>query len=71
MHQFVVCLDNTVYPASLEPRKLYETLADPQAAEHGQIRVIDESGEEYLFPKSLFLELPLSEEDSEKIAKAA
>jgi hypothetical protein len=58
--QFVVCLRNRGYEASLERRKIYQVLADPAAAKHKQIRVIDESGEDYLYPQSLFapIELP-------------
>jgi hypothetical protein len=53
--RLVLCIDNAGYPASLEPRKLYQALPDPQARAHGQIRVIDESGEDYLYPAGLFL----------------
>lgn len=58
--QFVVCLKNQGYEASLERRKIYQTLPDAEAARHKQIRVIDESGEDYLYPQSLFapIELP-------------
>ena len=50
----VLCLRNAGYKVSLEPRKIYLALPDPEAKSHGQLRVIDESGEDYLFPKSLF-----------------
>jgi hypothetical protein len=53
--RLVLCIDNAGYPASLEPRKLYQALPDPQARAHQQIRVIDESGEDYLYPAALFL----------------
>jgi hypothetical protein len=57
---FVICLQNKGYEVSLEPRKLYQVLPDPDAAKHRQLRVIDESGEDYLYPKSYFaaIELP-------------
>ena len=71
MHKFVVCLENTGYQASLEQRKLYEVITDPEAAKHGQLRVIDESGEDYLFPKSMFLEVPLSEDIAERVVRVA
>jgi len=71
MHKFVVCLDNDGYQASLEQRKLYEVVPDSQALKHGQIRVIDESGEDYLFPKDIFMEVPLAEDIAEKVAKVA
>lgn len=57
--QFVLCVDNTGYEASLEPRKFYVALPDADAEAHGQVRVIDESGEDYLFPASRFTEVPL------------
>ena len=58
--RFVVCLKNTGYDASLELRKIYQVLPDPGAAKHRLIRVIDESGEDYLYPQSFFasIELP-------------
>jgi hypothetical protein len=57
---FVVCVRNRGYAASLEPRKVYVRLKDDAAAAHGLLRVIDESGEDYLFPERLFeaVELP-------------
>ena len=55
----VICISNIGYEVSLEPRKLYETRPDPDAAKHGQLRVIDESGEDYLFPRSHFAEIVL------------
>ncbi|MFA6242017.1 MAG: hypothetical protein WC655_13875 [Candidatus Hydrogenedentales bacterium] len=63
-HRFVICVRNDDYPASLEKRKLYESLPDPDAARHDQIRVIDESGEDYLYPASYFVavELPKATE---------
>jgi hypothetical protein len=52
--QFVVCLRNEGYEVSLERRKIYRALPDPEAAKHRQIRIVDESGEDYLYPKSCF-----------------
>ncbi len=52
--RLVVCLSNEGYEVSLEPRKIYAALRDSEAASHDQLRVIDESGEDYLFPASLF-----------------
>jgi hypothetical protein len=60
--KFVVCIDNEGYEASLERRKIYLTVADPGAEKRGHIRVVDESGEDYLYPKGMFVavELPLA-----------
>ena len=59
-NQFVVCVNNAGYPASLETRKIYVSLRDAEAARHGLVRVVDESGEDYLYPEALFrsIELP-------------
>lgn len=51
---FAVCIDNEDYPVSLESRKLYEIIPDDEAASHRQLRVIDESGEDYLYPSHYF-----------------
>ena len=56
---FWLCVSNADYEVSLEPRKVYEGLPDPEARKMGMIRVIDESGEDYLFPVSLFLPIAL------------
>ncbi len=56
---WVLCIDNTDYQASLELRKLYEKVSDPIAEQLGMIRVIDESQESYLYDKKLFAEMPL------------
>ena len=55
----VLCVDNTGYEVSLEPRKFYVALPDTDAEAHGQVRVIDESGEDYLYPAARFAEVPL------------
>jgi hypothetical protein len=57
--QLVLCLRNKGYEVSLERRKIYKVLPDRDAAAHGQLRVIDESGEDYLYPATLFARLTL------------
>jgi len=57
--RFVVCIKNRGYAASLELRKLYQEVADEAAAELHQIRVIDESGEDYLYPEQYFVAVKL------------
>lgn len=59
--QLVVCLDNEGYTASLERRKIYIALPDPDADKNGLLRVIDESGEDYLYPKASFGSITLPE----------
>jgi hypothetical protein len=51
----VVCVNNKNYQASLEPRKIYQAIPDSGAARHRLVRVIDESGEDYLYPRDFFL----------------
>ena len=58
-NQLVVCVDNDGYPASLETRKIYVALRDADAAKHGLLRVIDESGADYLYPAALFCSIDL------------
>lgn len=57
--QFVVCVTNEGYQASLEVRKIYEVVPDRSAGEHGLVRVIDESGEDYLYPEDYFIAIDL------------
>ncbi|HNR31594.1 MAG TPA: hypothetical protein PKI11_11960 [Candidatus Hydrogenedentes bacterium] len=60
-HRFVICIRNEDYPASLEKRKIYVALPDADAEKHHQVRVIDESGEDYLYPNECFLPVDLPE----------
>ncbi len=64
--QFAVCVDNSDYPASLEVHKIYRLLPDTDAARDGDLRVVDESGEDYLYSASRFfqLDVPAAVEDS-------
>ena len=57
--QFVVCIKNDQYPASLQVRKIYKSLPDASAAKHQLVRVIDESGEDYLYPADYFVPIKL------------
>ena len=58
----VICVKSDGYRLSLERRKLYVALADTRAAKHGQLRIVDESGEDCLYPQEFFVavELPQS-----------
>jgi hypothetical protein len=57
--RLVVCVDNEDYPASLEKRKVYVAFRDADAEKHGLLRIIDESGEDYLYPKASFRPIAL------------
>ncbi len=65
---YVICLGNRGYKASLIVRRLYEMIEDGEAEAHGLIRVIDESGEDYLFPQRLFATLSLPKEVHQRLA---
>jgi len=60
--RYVLCLSNDGYEASLVVRKVYVALSDSSAAKQGLLRVVDESGDDYLYPRSAFaaLKLPAS-----------
>jgi hypothetical protein len=68
---YVVCIDNTEYPASLEARKIYQCLPDPQAEQDGLIRVIDESGEDYLYSRESFVPIAVPEAAEKSFRGAA
>ncbi|MGO9567284.1 MAG: hypothetical protein ACLP5H_07075 [Desulfomonilaceae bacterium] len=68
--QFVVCIKNEGYNASLELRKIYRVVPDATAAVHRMTRVIDESGEDYLFPQDCFAPITLPETLVEALALA-
>ena len=57
--QFLLCVNSDAYPASLEVRKVYRALPDPVATQKGFVRVIDESGEDYLYPADNFVAVDL------------
>jgi hypothetical protein len=59
---WLICLENDGYEASLERAKVYRTIADPNAASEGLVRIIDESGEDYLYPARFFesIQLPVN-----------
>lgn len=68
---FMVCVSNRGYEASLEIRKIYEVLVDRVAEKYHQIRVIDESGEDYLYPMDYFAPVRLPAETKEKLELTA
>ena len=68
---FVLCVRNGGYPASLELRKLYSAVRDASAANHNLVRVIDESGEDYLYPADYFIALRLPANVKLALSKAS
>ncbi len=69
--RLLICVKNEGYIVSLEKRKIYVALPDTTALKHGQVRVIDESGEDYLYPKSLFLPITVPASLRKAILNAA
>ena len=57
--RYVLCVKNDGYPASLDIAKLYRCLPDPGAKRHAMWRIVDESGEDYLYPSDWFIEISL------------
>ena len=70
-HQFVICVQNEGYPASLELWKVYRVVPDEKAARHQLIRVIDESGEDYLYAESYFVPIKLPQAVEEALLRAS
>ena len=68
--QFVVCIKNTDYAASLELRKLYRVIPDETAAKLHQLRIIDESGEDYLYPEEYFVAVHLPQAAEKAVLQA-
>ena len=67
----MVCIKNKDYAAALELGKLYQVVADEAAAKFRQIRVIDETGEDYLYPRDYFVPVQLPESAKIAIRRAA
>jgi hypothetical protein len=68
---FAVCIKNEGNEESLELRKIYEILEDPTAEKRNYVRVIDEEGEDYLYPKAWFLPLDLPHTVEEALVEIA
>lgn len=69
--KFVVCINNDDYLASLELHKIYRVLPDEDAALDGDLRVIDESGEDYLYSAKRFVPIVVPEAVQKSLLKAA
>jgi hypothetical protein len=69
--QYVICVKNAGYSASLELRKLYQRIPDQDAERHGQLRIVDESGEDYLYPEEYFVSVQLPAEADRYLSGSA
>ena len=62
INSYVLCIDNGGYPESLEVRKVYAVLPDDRAEAHQYLRIIDETGEDYLYPSKYFVPIQVPPE---------
>ena len=69
--RFLLCVENQGYEASLELRKLYENIPDREAERHNRVRIIDESGEDYLYPSRFFAPVKLPMQTKNRILQKA
>ena len=69
--KFALCIRNDGYPVSLDLEKVYPVLPDGQSEANGMLRVVDESGEDYLYPSSLFQLVEISDEARERLARVS
>jgi hypothetical protein len=70
-HSFMICVRNDEHAASLELRKLYELVPDPKASRLHLVRVIDESGQDYLYPEDYFVAVKLPQSVGRAVLRAA
>ena len=70
-NRFAVCVNNTDYPASLELHKIYRVILDADAVSDGDLRVVDESGEDYLYPAEYFVLIQLPQAVEKSLLRAA
>jgi hypothetical protein len=70
-HRFAICVQNEGYPASLELWKVYRIVPDEKAAQHQLIRVVDESGEDYLYSETYFVPIKLPQAAEEALLGAS
>lgn len=68
--RFAICVDNSEYPALLELHKIYRVLPDEDAAKDGDARVVDESGEDYLYPADYFVVIEVPRETARALNKS-
>ncbi len=69
--RFAICINNTDYPDDLQVRTVYQVLPDESAARSDYIRVIDETGEDYLYPATYFVLVEVSSDAAKTLMLAA
>jgi len=70
LSRFAICVENTEYPVSLERHKIYRVVPDEEAAKDGDVRIIDESGEDYLYPAEYFVVLEVPRQTAQVLTKS-
>jgi hypothetical protein len=68
--RFAICVDNSEYPASLELHKIYRVLPDVDAALDGDLRIMDEGGEDYLYPMEYFVVIAVPQRSARALTKS-
>ena len=68
--RFAICVDNSEYPVALDLHKLYRVIRDEDAKKDGDLRIIDESGEDYLFPADYFLLVDIPRRAAQSLNKS-
>ena len=69
--EFVICVKNKAYAASLELRKIYQTIPDKKAEARDLVRIVDESGEDYLYPSGFFVPIRLPQPVERAVRRAS
>lgn len=69
-HRYALCVKNRGYAASLETRKIYRVLKDEKAAANDLVRIVDETGEDYLYPTSFFVAIELPKTAARMFSRA-
>jgi len=69
--RFVICVKNEDYEVDLDLRKVYQVIPDPKSEKLGMFRIVDESGEDYLYPQDFFLPIALPKTVERALAKAS
>ncbi len=67
---FVVCIRNAGYPASLQLGRVYQKISDKSAQHEGFVRVVDESGDDYLYPQKMFARVTVSKSERPAVKRA-
>lgn len=68
--QFAVCVDNSEYPVALEMHRIYRVIPDEDAGKDGDLRIVDESGEDYLYPASYFVLIDVSRQTAQALNRS-